>query len=189
MPRFTSWYCVVAWYRPNAARQPASSSGGITPMIGFHSVIDRPDPVSRVAPPTTTSANTTAAVANSQMATGRDRSSVGARAMRSLSWLAGQEPDAYAVKPMKARARKAVGAAAMLVFLIAYALIASTIGMRLPNQWLMRLAYYAFVGTAWGLPLIPLVRWMNRVRSAPPSLVNREKALVKRDRSSLRHRT
>src|SRR5215469_3505534 len=34
-------------------------------MTGFHSVIDRPDSVSRVAPPTSTMANTSAATANS----------------------------------------------------------------------------------------------------------------------------
>jgi uncharacterized membrane protein YeaQ/YmgE (transglycosylase-associated protein family) len=48
--------------------------GGITPLTGFHSVIDRPEPVSRVAPPTITMHSTTKATANSQMATGRERS-------------------------------------------------------------------------------------------------------------------
>jgi hypothetical protein len=43
-------------------------------MIGFHSVIDRPEPVSRVAPPTTTMANTSTAMAKSQTATGADLS-------------------------------------------------------------------------------------------------------------------
>lgn len=63
---------------------------------------------------------------------------------------------------MKARARKAVGGLGMLGFLAVYVWAASSIGMRLPDVWLLRLAYYAVVGTAWGLPLIPLVRWMNR---------------------------
>jgi hypothetical protein len=34
-------------------------SGGMTPWIGFHSVMERPEPVMRVAPPTMTSANST----------------------------------------------------------------------------------------------------------------------------------
>ena len=38
-------------------------------MIGFHSVIDRPEPVSRVAPPTLTSRNTSAATASSHART------------------------------------------------------------------------------------------------------------------------
>src|SRR5665213_3802103 len=47
------------------------SSGGIVPDSGFHSVMDRPEPVRRVDPPTTTMANTRAATRYSQMATGR----------------------------------------------------------------------------------------------------------------------
>nr|CAI0337089.1 hypothetical protein SHINE37_40943 [Rhizobiaceae bacterium] len=34
-----------------------SPIGGMTPWIGFHSVMERPDSVSRVAPPTSTSTN------------------------------------------------------------------------------------------------------------------------------------
>jgi hypothetical protein len=63
---------------------------------------------------------------------------------------------------MKARARKAVGGVAILVFLAVYVAVASSIGMRLPNQWAIRLAYYAIAGLAWGLPLLPLITWMNR---------------------------
>ena len=48
-------------------------SGGTTPMIGCHSVMERPEPVSRVAPPTLTSANTSAATANSHTRTGSTR--------------------------------------------------------------------------------------------------------------------
>jgi hypothetical protein len=63
---------------------------------------------------------------------------------------------------MKARARKAIGGLGMLAFLAVYVWIASSIGTRLPNQWAIRLAYYAAAGIAWGLPLIPLISWMNR---------------------------
>ena len=46
--------------------RPVCDRGGITPEIGFHSVIERPDPVRRVAPPTMTMHSTRKAVANSQ---------------------------------------------------------------------------------------------------------------------------
>ena len=135
-------------------------------MIGFHSVIERPEPVSRVAPPTMTSAKTSAAVVNSQMATGLDWSGATSRATDSphcsLRRLAAPEGEPYAVAPMKARARKAIGGLGMLAFLAVYVWIASSIGTRLPNQWAIRLAYYAAAGIAWGLPLIPLISWMNR---------------------------
>jgi hypothetical protein len=32
----------------------------------------------------------------------------------------------------------------------------------LPAHWAAQLLFYAIVGTAWGLPLIPLMKWMNR---------------------------
>ena len=43
-------------------------SGGKAPVIGFHSVMDNPDSVSRVIPPTTTIANTRSATQSSQFA-------------------------------------------------------------------------------------------------------------------------
>lgn len=46
------------------------------PVIGRHSVMERPDPVSRVAPPTMTVAATIAATIQSQMRTGRIVSSL-----------------------------------------------------------------------------------------------------------------
>ena len=42
-------------------------------MIGFHSVMDSPEPVRRVAPPTLTITNTSAATANSHTRTGSTR--------------------------------------------------------------------------------------------------------------------
>jgi hypothetical protein len=68
----------------------------------------------------------------------------------------------YAFPPMKARARKAVGSVGILAFLAAYVWAAVSIGVLLPNQWAVRLVYYTIVGTAWGLPIIPLITWMNR---------------------------
>ena len=63
MPRLSSRYCGMAWYFSNAACHASADSGGNAPITGFHSVIDRPDSVSRVAPPTSTMAKTSAATA------------------------------------------------------------------------------------------------------------------------------
>src|SRR4030095_5874465 len=60
MPRLTCRYSGVAWYFSNAACHCVSSRGGSVPTIGCHSVIDRPECVRRVTPPTTTIANTSA---------------------------------------------------------------------------------------------------------------------------------
>ena len=63
---------------------------------------------------------------------------------------------------MRARTRKAIGSAAMLVFVLAYVIAAVTLADRLPPAHWVKLAYFLIVGTAWGAPLIPLIAWMNR---------------------------
>jgi hypothetical protein len=65
---------------------------------------------------------------------------------------------------MTARVRKAIGSVAILLFVIAYAIVAATIGDHVPPIWWARLIYYVAAGTAWGGPVIPLIGWMNRGR-------------------------
>lgn len=65
---------------------------------------------------------------------------------------------------MTARARKALGSMAILIFLAVYAWVVSTIGDHVPRLWYAQLAYYVVAGTAWGAPIIPLITWMNRGR-------------------------
>src|SRR5579871_6489338 len=71
MPRLSCSYCGMVLYLANSACQSASPSGGMTPVTGFHSTIERPDSVSLVAPPTITMANTRAATHHSQRPTAR----------------------------------------------------------------------------------------------------------------------
>ncbi len=66
---------------------------------------------------------------------------------------------------MKRRARKLVGVAAMLAFVTTYALMAMALAqarfvLGAPDllQWL----YYAVIGMGWVLPMMPLIRWMER---------------------------
>jgi hypothetical protein len=54
-----------------ASSHAASESGGNVPTIGCHSVIDNPECVSRVMPPMTTIANTSAQQMKSHAATMR----------------------------------------------------------------------------------------------------------------------
>src|SRR5579885_1022041 len=65
MPSLSARYCGITWYFSNSLCHCASLSGGTTPVTGLHSVIERPDSVSRVAPPTSTLASTSAAMAQS----------------------------------------------------------------------------------------------------------------------------
>ena len=62
---------------------------------------------------------------------------------------------------MPTRLRKLVGSAGILMFLAAYVGIAGALYGRIPRGPLFTLAYFAVAGILWGVPLIPLIRWMN----------------------------
>jgi hypothetical protein len=65
---------------------------------------------------------------------------------------------------MTARVRKAIGSLGIVLFVGFYAWLAASVGDHLPKLWWAQLPYYVVVGTAWGLPVIPLIIWMNRGR-------------------------
>ncbi|WP_293904956.1 DUF2842 domain-containing protein [Phenylobacterium sp.] len=65
---------------------------------------------------------------------------------------------------MSPRLRKFIGLFAILGFCTAYVVVVVTLGAHLPDHWAARLVYYAVAGTLWGVPLFPLIRWMNEER-------------------------
>jgi hypothetical protein len=67
---------------------------------------------------------------------------------------------------MSPRLRKFIGMLAIFAFLGLYVVLVSTVGDWIPDHWAARLVYYGVAGTLWGVPLFPLIRWMNRDPSA-----------------------
>jgi hypothetical protein len=65
---------------------------------------------------------------------------------------------------MSARVRKFIGLFGILAFVAAYAVVASKIADHLPNNIAVQAVFYLVVGLAWGVPLFPLIRWMNSGR-------------------------
>lgn len=65
---------------------------------------------------------------------------------------------------MTARSRKFVGMILLLAFIVVYVGIAAMIGERLPEHWAVQLAFYLIAGLGWGVPVLPLLSWMNRGR-------------------------
>ncbi len=66
---------------------------------------------------------------------------------------------------MSARIRKLVGGVAMLAFVGFYAVIAMALAQSQPLQEapaIVRTLGYVVLGLAWTLPLMPLIRWMER---------------------------
>lgn len=65
---------------------------------------------------------------------------------------------------MSARVRKFIGGIGIVLFLGFYAWALTTIGGHLPDHWAAQLAFYGIGGLAWGVPILPLISWMNRGR-------------------------
>jgi hypothetical protein len=65
---------------------------------------------------------------------------------------------------MTARVRKFIGGIAVVVFLIAYAALVATIADHVPKAWPFQLAFFVAAGILWGVPILPLLSWMNRGR-------------------------
>jgi predicted membrane channel-forming protein YqfA (hemolysin III family) len=66
---------------------------------------------------------------------------------------------------MRRRLRKFIGACAMLAFVCLYAVVAMLVAqsdnVRTMNSGLQAV-FFLVVGLAWILPLMPLIRWMER---------------------------
>ncbi len=65
---------------------------------------------------------------------------------------------------MPPRLRSFVGSVLILIFLAGYVWAATTLADRLPDNMWIKLVYFAVVGIGWGLPILPLMTWMNRGR-------------------------
>ncbi|MDB5474687.1 MAG: hypothetical protein JWP49_198 [Phenylobacterium sp.] len=65
---------------------------------------------------------------------------------------------------MSARLRKLIGLVGILAFLTAYVVVVATVGDHIPKHWAVQGLYFGLAGVVWGLPLFPLISWMNRGR-------------------------
>lgn len=66
---------------------------------------------------------------------------------------------------MRMRTRKLIGTAAATGFVMVYALVAMALAQARPLQESsppVQIIVYAIIGLAWVLPLMPLIRWMQR---------------------------
>ena len=63
---------------------------------------------------------------------------------------------------MPKRVKKLIGGVGIVAFLIAYAVLIATVADYIPNIWPAQMAFFVAAGLLWGLPLIPLLTWMNR---------------------------
>src|SRR5437660_6991570 len=125
-------------YLSNSACQADASSGGTTPVTGFHSTIDRPEPVSRVAPPTTKVTNINAATSHSHSRTARARlgelattSVMAVFASGGADHIVGRSLPQSRVNAMPLRLRKLIGGFALIILVVTWALVAMALAQAL----------------------------------------------------------
>jgi|APCry1669190288_1035285.scaffolds.fasta_scaffold39253_2 hypothetical protein len=62
---------------------------------------------------------------------------------------------------MPVRTRKIVGSFGVVFFVIAYAALVVTIAEHLPDLWWVKALFFTPAGILWGVPILPLLKWMN----------------------------
>ena len=62
---------------------------------------------------------------------------------------------------MPTRLRKLIGSAGVVAFLGLYIWSVTLLADRVPPVTWAQTAFFAVAGVLWGVPLIPLIRWMN----------------------------
>ena len=62
---------------------------------------------------------------------------------------------------MPVRTRKLLGSLGVLAFLMFYVGAVGALYRFVPDNQALRLGYFAAAGLLWGVPVVPLIRWMN----------------------------
>ncbi len=66
---------------------------------------------------------------------------------------------------MRNRSRKLIGTIFMVLFVVFYALVAMVLAQKTALQVqsaLWRTVIFALLGLGWAVPLVPLIRWMEK---------------------------
>jgi hypothetical protein len=63
---------------------------------------------------------------------------------------------------MNPRLRRAIAAVGVLVFLTLYVWGVISPSPFIPEVWWAQLLYFGIAGTAWGVPILPLLTWAEK---------------------------
>jgi hypothetical protein len=63
---------------------------------------------------------------------------------------------------MNPRLRKLIGLFAILAFLLLYIGLVVRVAAYVPSHGPWQFFFYALAGVCWGIPILPLLSWMNR---------------------------
>lgn len=60
---------------------------------------------------------------------------------------------------MGPRTRKAIASIGVLIFLAFYVWLVTVLSGFIPAVWWAQVLYFAVAGLAWGVPILPLLKW------------------------------
>jgi hypothetical protein len=63
---------------------------------------------------------------------------------------------------MSMRLRKLVGLVGILAFILLYMGVVVRLSNYVPDHGPLQFVFYALAGVCWGVPILPLISWMNR---------------------------
>jgi hypothetical protein len=63
---------------------------------------------------------------------------------------------------MNPRVRKLIGLFGILAFILFYLGLIIRLAAYVPAHGPLQFAFYALAGVCWGVPILPLISWMNR---------------------------
>lgn len=63
---------------------------------------------------------------------------------------------------MGPRTRKAVATFGVLAFLAFYIWAVTSLAGYIPQVWWAQVLYFAVAGLAWGVPVLPLIKWAEK---------------------------
>jgi hypothetical protein len=63
---------------------------------------------------------------------------------------------------MNPRLRKLIGLFGILAFLVIYMGGVARLAGFVPQHGALQLTFYALAGICWGIPVLPIISWMNR---------------------------
>lgn len=70
---------------------------------------------------------------------------------------------------MPLRLKKIIGSLFVCVFVLFWVVLAIGLANRVPNVWYLQLAFYAVMGLGWGLPIFPVLVWMEKSKTPNPT--------------------
>lgn len=63
---------------------------------------------------------------------------------------------------MGPRTRKALATIGVLAFLAFYIWLVTALAAFIPQVWWAQVLFFAVAGLAWGLPILPLIKWAEK---------------------------